>query len=833
MSNSPSSSCQRCGRTLPEDAPHGICPQCLVAMNFASMTAVSGEMGVGTKPAPSPEELAPHFPQLEILGFLGRGGMGVVYKARQKALGRLVALKLLAPEREHDEKFAARFVREARALATLDHPNIVTVHDFGQANGFFFLLMEYVDGLNLRQILQARKLTPEEALGIVPSLCDALQFAHERGVVHRDIKPENLLLAKDGRVKVADFGVAKIVGDDVSAEEGVGTPAYMAPEQKETPRKSDNRADIYSLGVVFYEMLTGELPKDKIVPPSRRVSVDVRVDEVVLRALETSPELRWQTAASFRTGVETCTGVNSQTSATRGHDFSNSAVRKGAENTVSKRKILAGGIAVLLAMAALAGGSWWATRHARSAPTVGEGTIVRITPGQAVLREVADNSESTTANEDPDADAKAKLRTAQEEFQRISELRAQKVVSEAEWDRAKYRTLAGESLLQGDRQRFAKISEEYSKRVLARLDAVLQEHVISPAEHRQGVADLNREIAQAESDYGRSTATVGVHSSPVTLVGRSDTGPAIGLLPPPVSAVGTENSGHGTSSQPGQPPPASKPAQASITWLYGEWEFDEEATTKSAKEKKVDGLSGLVYAQLFEQLVGTKLSFTEKQLTMTTKNGNGKVFAIREARSAGADAAVVTQGDGEVTTYHRDGNRLWFTSTGSAQAPFYFKRMTTEIQPPPIDLPPQDAEAQAAPAWLRGVWVLDWDATEEKNAALPNFSDQDRADYLRVASGLTVEIGAHKFTRKSKDAEPFELTFSAVEKSDHSTVTLEAKDGKVITIHHQGDGVWVREGGDANMALCFKRKDGALKILPEPARGGDAGEQEPAAKPPL
>src|SRR5262249_4159083 len=154
-------------------------------------------------------ELAPHFPQLEILECLGRGGMGVVYKARQKTLNRLVALKLLAPERAGDADFATRFEREAQALAALNHPHIVSVYAFGEACGFYFLLMEFVDGVNLRQLLQTRRLTPAEALSIVPPICDALQCAHSRGIVHRDIKPENLLLDRLGTVKIADFGVAK------------------------------------------------------------------------------------------------------------------------------------------------------------------------------------------------------------------------------------------------------------------------------------------------------------------------------------------------------------------------------------------------------------------------------------------------------------------------------------------------------------------------------------------------------------------------------------------------------------------------------------------------
>jgi serine/threonine protein kinase len=270
-----------------------------------------------------PEQIAPHFPQLEILECLGRGGMGVVYKARQKTLNRFVALKVLAPERVLDPQFAGRFTREAQALAALNHPNIVTVHDFGQTGGFYYLLMEFVDGVNLRQLLRARKFTPEEALAIVPPLCDALQFAHDRGIVHRDIKPENLLLDKAGRVKVADFGIAKMLGTgndrghagepaapENATQTAVGTPGYSAPEQKTDPQRVDSRADIYSLGVVFYEMLTGELPGKRIEPPSHKVQIDVRLDEVVLRALEKKPELRYQQVSEVKTMVETIVATN-------------------------------------------------------------------------------------------------------------------------------------------------------------------------------------------------------------------------------------------------------------------------------------------------------------------------------------------------------------------------------------------------------------------------------------------------------------------------------------------------------------------------------------------
>jgi serine/threonine protein kinase len=312
--------CERCGAPLAADAPEGLCPRCLMALNLAAQSEAPGaEAGPGgtqvvpppPEPAPPLEEIARQFPQLEVLECLGRGGMGVVYKARQPRLNRFVALKILAREKEKDPRFAERFTREAQALARLNHPNIVTVYDFGETNGLYYLLMEFVDGMSLRQLLQSRKLAPEEALVIVPSICEALQYAHEQGIVHRDIKPENILLDKQGRVKIADFGIAKLLGADgrvksLTGEQGVvGTPHYMAPEQVEKPSIVDHRADIFSLGVVFYEMLTGELPLGRFAPPSRMVKVDVRLDEVVLHALEKEPDRRYQHASEVKTDVET------------------------------------------------------------------------------------------------------------------------------------------------------------------------------------------------------------------------------------------------------------------------------------------------------------------------------------------------------------------------------------------------------------------------------------------------------------------------------------------------------------------------------------------------
>ena len=356
LTDTSSTTCPRCGAVVDTALAGGACPACLLRA-VALGTAADSLPALPWVP-PSVAELAPAFPQLEIVELIGHGGMGAVYKARQKSLGRWVALKILAPQHASKADFAERFSREAQFLAEVNHPHIVTVHDFGQAGEFYFLLMEYVDGVSLRQAMVAGRLSPEQALAIVPPICEALQFAHERGIVHRDIKPENLLLDKEGRIKIADFGIARMMraadasspsperrgepesrmgnparptpadsvdesqedaerrkthpsrkgrGEpvDLTQEAVLGTPRYMAPEQRDRPASVDHRADIYSLGVVLYEMLTGELPGPSWQPPSRHSAADVRLDQIVQRALEQNPDLRYQSATELRTQIET------------------------------------------------------------------------------------------------------------------------------------------------------------------------------------------------------------------------------------------------------------------------------------------------------------------------------------------------------------------------------------------------------------------------------------------------------------------------------------------------------------------------------------------------
>ena len=312
--------CPKCGLKLAPNAPRGLCPGCLFKRALESHPAMTGDglldEPIGEGP-PTPRDLAADFPELDILRFVGRGGMGMVYEARQKHLNRIVALKILSPQIARKGAFADRFAREARMMALLSHPHVVNVYEFGTTTPaddrapMYYLLMEFVDGLTLRQLLNAGQLTPQQAFAIVPQICEALQYAHDKGVVHRDIKPENILLDKQGNVKIADFGLAKLMGlqahDITISTTGqiLGTLNYMAPEQMERPLEVDHRADIYSLGVVFYQMLTGELPLGRFAPPSQKGGLDVRLDEVVMRALEKEPARRYQQASAFQTQVET------------------------------------------------------------------------------------------------------------------------------------------------------------------------------------------------------------------------------------------------------------------------------------------------------------------------------------------------------------------------------------------------------------------------------------------------------------------------------------------------------------------------------------------------
>lgn len=298
--------CDRCGQTFESSRfLRSQCPACLFAQALPDDVDCAPTLGGRFEP-PKISDLAPLFPQLLIHELAGCGGMSAVYRASQTQLGRDVALKILPQEIAASYGGLERFQREARTLARLNHPNIVQVYDAGQAGPWCYIVMEFVAGPNLRQILGDTHLPSTEVLRIAGAVCDGLQYAHDQGVVHRDIKPENVLLDQDGQVKLVDFGLAKLFSS-VEADRGatrtgqiLGTPHYLAPEQIETPTSVDHRADVYSLGVMMYEMLTGELPLGHFQPPSRRIGSDPALDEVVMQAMAKDRQLRHQQARDLQ-----------------------------------------------------------------------------------------------------------------------------------------------------------------------------------------------------------------------------------------------------------------------------------------------------------------------------------------------------------------------------------------------------------------------------------------------------------------------------------------------------------------------------------------------------
>ena len=249
--------------------------------------------------------------RLEVV--IGRGGMGTVYRALHLELKRSVAIKVLPPELARDPVLVDRFRREARALARLDHGGVVRIHDLGSHGPHHYLVMEEVEGPNLRGLMQEGGLAPARALWIAAAVCDALQYAHAQHLVHRDIKPENILVTTEGIPKLVDFGLARVLRGETElmqltrTDMLMGTFSYMAPEQQRSA-DVDHRADLYSVGVVLYEMLTGDLPVGSFSPPSSKASVSPEVDALVMRSLSPAPDERQQSAAELASELRAALG---------------------------------------------------------------------------------------------------------------------------------------------------------------------------------------------------------------------------------------------------------------------------------------------------------------------------------------------------------------------------------------------------------------------------------------------------------------------------------------------------------------------------------------------
>ncbi|MFM8475924.1 MAG: serine/threonine protein kinase [Planctomycetaceae bacterium] len=251
------------------------------------------------------------FPGLIFHGLLGVGGMGSVYLVEHPVLRRRVALKVLRPDRSEAQGFSERFAREARLLAALQHPNVLTLLEFGTATDpqqltrLHWHTTEYIDGQNLRSLLGAGPVAPSQVNDIMQQIFAGLQHAHAQGIVHRDLKPDNLLQDRTGVVKIADFGLARSMNPEnaslyfTQTRQVTGTPQYMAPEQLTGKSETDVRTDVYSLAVLCYELLTGELPLGRFALPSEKAPISAQIDNVLLKAMASNPADRFQSISEF------------------------------------------------------------------------------------------------------------------------------------------------------------------------------------------------------------------------------------------------------------------------------------------------------------------------------------------------------------------------------------------------------------------------------------------------------------------------------------------------------------------------------------------------------
>jgi hypothetical protein len=272
-----------------------------------STTSSASKPSAGWQP-PTLEEMQAMLPQYEFVSLLGRGGMGAVYKAVQVSLDRPVAIKVLPVDLVDDEdsQFAERFKNEARTMAKMNHPSIVDVFDFGETQTcLLYIVMEFIDGTDVSQMIVSQGKLPEDyALSITAHVCDALNYAHRNGIIHRDIKPANILINMEGAVKVADFGLAKASDAGQSGltktNMAMGTPDFVAPEALVPGIPLDGRADLYAVGVMLYQMLTGEIPRGIWSLPGAKLGTDPRFDGIITKAMQTDREVRYQTAAEIR-----------------------------------------------------------------------------------------------------------------------------------------------------------------------------------------------------------------------------------------------------------------------------------------------------------------------------------------------------------------------------------------------------------------------------------------------------------------------------------------------------------------------------------------------------
>ena len=265
-----------------------------------------------------------NYGRYQIVKELGKGAMGIVYQAHDPEIGRSIAVKVLREDRITTEAFVQRFLKEARAIGRLSHPNIVTVHDIGQDQGTVYIAMEFLEGEPLDKVIERKKFGVEEIVDLGIQMGEALHYAHQRGIVHRDVKPSNIILQPTGRIKITDFGIAHIEDPaapvQTQAGEILGTPAYMSPQQA-TSQPVDGRSDLFSLGVILYELATGRRPfvgknlaaifhsvtHDHPSPPAdTNPEVPLNLSQIIMKCLSKIPEERYATGEALAEDLKNC-----------------------------------------------------------------------------------------------------------------------------------------------------------------------------------------------------------------------------------------------------------------------------------------------------------------------------------------------------------------------------------------------------------------------------------------------------------------------------------------------------------------------------------------------
>jgi eukaryotic-like serine/threonine-protein kinase len=314
--------CPQCGKPLPSDGPKGQCPACLLQAALPGQSAAES-LPTGLDDA-SPASAAEagtrlkYFGDYELLEEIARGGMGVVWKARQTSLKRDVALKMIRAGALASSDEVERFLREAEAAANLQHPNIAAIHEVGEHEGQHYFSMDYVQGRDLGAIVKEGPLAPQVAARYVKIIAEAIQFAHQRGILHRDLKPQNVLIDEADQPRITDFGLAKFLQDDSRLTQSgtvMGSPSYMPPEQA-VGRQGDigPASDVYSLGALLYELLTGRPPfrgatalatlqdvmeSEPAAPRRLKADIPLDLETICLKCLEKAPSARYPTARAL------------------------------------------------------------------------------------------------------------------------------------------------------------------------------------------------------------------------------------------------------------------------------------------------------------------------------------------------------------------------------------------------------------------------------------------------------------------------------------------------------------------------------------------------------